>query len=200
MNDIEEITNRAEKKFQLSKKLKLMKDEMKEFKLTTVGYKDITYVLKAYDEVNARLDDQMVQTQAMLGSSNCVLKLRTETRNWENKLTLMQDIIIEINRCQKQWMYLEPIFSSEDIGKTLASELIAFQEVDRLWKKEMDSIESEPGIFDLAERDAILNAFLMANKALEKILRSLNDYLVEKQLIFPRFFFLANEDLLMILA
>jgi len=62
LNDIEEITNRAEKKFQLSKKLKLMKDEMKEFKLTTVRFKEDTWVLKAYEDVNAKLDDQMVQT------------------------------------------------------------------------------------------------------------------------------------------
>ena len=89
LQEIEEITNRAEKKFQLSKKLKAMKEEMKEFKLTTVSYKDTTFVLKAYDDVNSKLDDQMVQTQAMLGSSNCVLKLRTDTRNWETKLTLM---------------------------------------------------------------------------------------------------------------
>ena len=136
----------------------------------------------------------------MLGSSNCVLKLRTDTRNWETKLTLMQDIIIEINRCQKQWMYLEPIFSSEDIGKTLGAELAAFQDVDNLWKTQMFNIDAEPGIFDLAERDSILTWFIDANKKLERILRSLNDYLVEKQLVFPRFFFLANEDLLMILA
>ena len=32
---------------------------MKEFKMTTFQYKD-TFVLKAYDEVNAVLDDQMV--------------------------------------------------------------------------------------------------------------------------------------------
>ena len=99
LTQIEEITTRADKKFQLSKKLKLMKEEMKEFKLTTVPYTEVTFVLKAYDEVNAKLDDQMVQTQAMLGSSNCVLKLRSDTRNWEIKLTLMQDIILEINRC-----------------------------------------------------------------------------------------------------
>ena len=134
LQDIEEITQRAEKKFLLAKKLKVMKEEMKEFKLTTVTYKDVTFVLKAYDEVNQKLDDQMVATSAMLSSSNCVLKLRTDTRNWETKLTLMQDIILEINKCQKQWMYLEPIFSSEDIGKTLAAELAEFQAVDRLWK------------------------------------------------------------------
>lgn len=55
--EIEEITNRAEKKFLLSKKLKVMKEEMKDFKLTTVPYKGETFVLKAYDEVNAKLDD-----------------------------------------------------------------------------------------------------------------------------------------------
>ena len=173
---------------------------MKEFKLTSVSYKGDTFVLKAYDEVNAKLDDQMVQTQAMLGSSNCVLKLRIDTRMWETKLTLMQDIIIEINRCQKQWMYLEPIFSSEDIGKTLGAELTAFQDVDRLWRTTMDFIEADPGIYELAERDSILSQFVDANKKLEKILRSLNEYLEEKLLVFPRFYFLANEDLLMILA
>ena len=97
-------------------------------------------------------------------------------------------------------MYLEPIFSSEDIGKTLAAELNAFQDVDKLWKQTMDQIEAEPGIYDLAERDSIQTWFIDANRKLEKILRSLNEYLEEKRLVFPRFYFLANEDLLMILA
>ena len=95
---------------------------------------------------------------------------------------------------------MEPIFSSDDIGKTLAAELAAFQDVDKLWKTTMDQIETEPGIFDLAERDSIQNWFIDANRKLEKILRSLNECLEEKRLVFPRFYFLANEDLLMILA
>ena len=33
--DIEDITNRAEKKFQLTKKLQVLKAEMKDFKMTT---------------------------------------------------------------------------------------------------------------------------------------------------------------------
>ena len=97
-------------------------------------------------------------------------------------------------------MYLEPIFSSDDIGKTLGKELAAFQDVDRLWRQTMDQIDAEPGIYDLAERDSIQPQFVEANKKLEKILRSLNEYLEEKRLVFPRFYFLANEDLLMILA
>ena len=48
---------RAEKKYSLAKKLKVMKEEM-----TLFPYKGKTFVLKAYDEVNAKLDDQIVST------------------------------------------------------------------------------------------------------------------------------------------
>ena len=72
--------------------------------------------------------------------------------------------------------------------------------MDRLWRNTLDAIESEPGIFDLSERDSVQPQFVEANRKLEKIQRSLNDYLEEKRLVFPRFYFLANEDLLMILA
>lgn len=53
---------RAEKKYSLAKKLKVMKEEMKVFTLTLFPYKGKTFVLKAYDEVNAKLDDQIVST------------------------------------------------------------------------------------------------------------------------------------------
>ena len=197
--EIEDITNRAEKKFQLTKKLQALKVEMKEFKMTTFQYKD-TYVLKAYDEVNAKLDDQMVAVQAMLGSSYMRGRLKPETKLWETKLNNMSELVEEIGKCQKVWMQLEPVFASDDIGKTLAHETSLFKDVDLLWKNTMTQIVEDPGILDLVERDNIFQQFQNSNKYLDKITKSLNDYLEEKRLIFPRFYFLANEDLLMLLA
>lgn len=75
-----------------------------------------------------------------------------------------------------------------------------FKDVDHIWKSTMEGIENDPGIIDLMERENIKQQFEEANKKLDKIQKSLNEYLEEKRLIFPRFFFLANEDLLMILA
>ena len=98
--EIEEITSRAEKRFQLSKKLKAMREEMREFKLKQFPYKDgTTFVLKSYDEINAKLDDQTVATQAMLSSSNCTKKFRQETKAWETKLLALTELIEEINKC-----------------------------------------------------------------------------------------------------
>ena len=117
IEEIEEITMKAEKKFSLSKKLKTMKEEMKLFTLTQFPYKGKTYVLKAYDDVNAKLDDQIVSTQAMLGSQFMKGKLRNETKLWETKLNNMSELIEEVSKCQRTWMYLEPIFASDDIHK-----------------------------------------------------------------------------------
>ena len=91
----------------------------------------------------------------MLSSSNCTKKFRQETKAWETKLLALTELIEEINKCQKQWFYLEPIFASEDIGKTLAQETAAFIEVDKSWRKTMEEVEAEPGILELGERDSM---------------------------------------------
>ena len=127
-------------------------------------------------------------------------RLKPETKSWETKLNAMSELVEELGKCQKVWMQLEPVFASDDIGKTLAMETQMFRDVDALWKLTMQQIEDEPGIIDLVERDNIKGSFESANKTLDKITKSLNDYLEEKRLIFPRFYFLANEDLLMLLA
>jgi len=64
LEPIQDITNRAEKKSLLAKKLKEMKETMKKTIIQQLKYKD-TYLLKALDEkdgVNETLDDQIVNT------------------------------------------------------------------------------------------------------------------------------------------
>jgi len=57
LEEIEEITMNAEKKMQLAKKLKAMKDEMKVFTISLFDYKGKTFVINNYDDINAKLDD-----------------------------------------------------------------------------------------------------------------------------------------------
>lgn len=99
IEDIEITCHKAEKKYQLGESLKKMKEEMKETKLTTFEYKGITYVLKAYDEVNAIVDEQTVATQAIYNSQYCSGKLKLETSQWDKKLTEMSEILEEISKC-----------------------------------------------------------------------------------------------------
>jgi len=57
LTEIDEVTSRAEKKYQLAKKLQKMKAEMKDFKISLHNYKGKTFVIKNYDDINGILDD-----------------------------------------------------------------------------------------------------------------------------------------------
>jgi dynein heavy chain len=157
-------------------------------------------VLKGYIELFTVLDDQTVATQTMLGSQYMDPLLRKEARQWESKLRELSDIIEEIRRCQKGWMYLEPIFSSDDIHKQLPTEGPMFLAVDQYWRLQIDMISQDPGVMDLLDRENLKITFQGHNQRLDSIQKSLNDYLEQKRAVFPRFYFLANEDLLLILA
>lgn len=136
----------------------------------------------------------------MLGSSFMRGRLKNETRTWEKKLNDMSELMEEVLKVQRTWMYLEPIFGSGDIMNTMPTEGKMFNEVDTTWKTTMKGIEEDPGIMELAEKETIITQFVEANKKLDRIQKSLSDYLEQKRLVFARFFFLANEDLLQILA
>jgi dynein heavy chain len=138
--------------------------------------------------------------QAMLGSAYMKGRLRIDSKIWERKLNDISELMEAISKTQRGWMYLEPIFSSEDIHNQMPTEGNAFKAIDGLWRLIMEGIVAEPGMLELADRENIKTQFDDANKKLDDIQKQLNDYLEEKRQVFPRFYFLANDDLLMILA
>lgn len=48
-----------------------------------------------------------------------------------------QEVLEEWLNCQRAWLYLEPIFSSEDINRQLPVESKRYQTMERIWRKIM---------------------------------------------------------------
>ena len=72
----------------------------------------------------------------MLGSP-FIKPLETEMREWSNRLQMIQDILDEWLKVQATWLYLEPIFGSEDIIAQMPEEGRKFGIVDSHWREIM---------------------------------------------------------------
>ena len=97
------------------------------------------YILGDLEELLTTLEDHQVMLQAMLASKDVNLILQ-QVNTWQKRLSLFSDTMDEWLGVQRDWMYLENIFSAEDICTQLPDEAVKFSNVDADWNSTMRSI------------------------------------------------------------
>ena len=198
---IEEISSQASGEATIEQTLNDIIAIWKETQFTVLNYRDTKdrFLIGEIEDTITQLEDHSMSIQTMLGSKH-VTEIRPQVEEWEKKLGYIGDVIDEWLTFQRQWMYLENIFNAEDIQKQLPNEAKLFQQVDKFWRDVMMRSKKTPLILDACGSEALLSKFQNANKTLEDIQKSLEDYLETKRAAFPRFYFLSNDDLLEILS
>ena len=197
---ITKIGEVAGKEFAIEQALNKMEGEWKTVNLEIIAYKNTgTYIMRSADEVSQLLDDHIVMTQAMSFSP---FKKPFEGRiaTWESKLQITQDVLEEWLTCQKSWLYLEPIFSSDDIARQLPTESKRYQTMDKMWRKALEGAFKQPNVITYCPNITLLESFKESNKLLDQVQKGLSAYLETKRGVFPRFYFLSDDELLEILS
>jgi Dynein heavy chain, N-terminal region 2 len=80
-----------------------------------------------------------------------------------------QEVLDEWLKCQQGWVYLEPIFGSEDILQQMPNEGRKFRAVDTAWRRVMARAALSPELLSIAADDELLKTLLDCNKLLDQV-------------------------------
>ncbi|CAM4719453.1 unnamed protein product [Caretta caretta] len=197
---ISEISASASKELSIELALQAIAKTWDVVLLDIVPYKDKGHHrLRGTDEVFQALEDNQVSLSTMK-ASRFVKPFEKEVDRWERCLSLILEVIEMVLTVQRQWMYLENIFLGEDIRKQLPRESASFDQINASWKTIMDRLNKDNNALRGTHYPGLLDKLVEMNGALEEIQKSLDMYLETKRHIFPRFYFLSNDDLLEILG
>mmetsp|Transcript_14483 Transcript_14483/g.50911 ORF Transcript_14483/g.50911 Transcript_14483/m.50911 type:complete len:4419 (-) Transcript_14483:356-13612(-) len=163
-------------------------------------YKGGAYTLKSTEELYQSLEENILALSSFK-SSQFYLPFATKVEYWEKTLANISEVLEAIQNVQRAWMYLENVFrGSEDIRPHLPEESIMFDNVNDGFIEMLKRIFDEPLAMKACSHPRMLETLNGFEKLLDKVQKSLNDYLEKKRQTFPRFYFLSNDDLLEILG
>jgi len=158
------------------------------------------WILADMSEIITLCEDHGVTISTMMGS-RFVQGIRDKIEIWEKKVNLASDTVDEWLQVQRAWMYLENIFSAEDIQAQLPAEAGRFKQVDKYWNNVFRKVRQNFKLaMDAFHIPDLLNKLKWANETLEEIQKKLEAYLETKRAAFPRFYFLSNDELLSIIS
>ncbi|KAA6362277.1 MAG: putative Dynein heavy chain 1, partial [Streblomastix strix] len=199
-DEIMKICDIAAKEYALEEALIEMNKEWQGVQFDIKDYKATrTYVMYGATEIQERLDMHLLRTQAM-SFSPFKEPHKDAIEKWLQLLDRVSLVVEEWLKCQKRWIYLEPIFSSEDIQRQLPIEYKRFQGVDRTWRRLMNQAHAKPVVLEFCEPETLLSQFQEMFQVLESVANGLESYLETKRKAFPRFYFLSSDELLDILS
>lgn len=201
LEQINAISDVASKEFTIEKALTDMKAAWTTANFEVISYRNTgTYVIKIPEETQQQLDDHIALTQT-IGFSAFKKEFEDEIIAWDNLLILISEVLEAIIENQRDWMGLEPVLSAPEIIKQLPQLHQTFKTVDTKWRKIMEGCHRNPNIMNFVSSTKNILRDLENNSALlSSIQKGLNHYLETKRKQFARLYFLADDELLKILA
>ncbi|XP_073755948.1 dynein axonemal heavy chain 14 isoform X3 [Callorhinus ursinus] len=201
-NEINEISTSATNEAALEKMLFKIIDQWNTTPLHLVVHQSETVsilIISSIDDILTQLEESQIILATVKGSSS-LGPIQDLVDEWDQNLTLFSHTLEEWMNCQRNWLYLEPVFHSVEIQRQLPAEAKLFSHVISTWREMMLKIQNKLDALRITTSAGVLEILQNCNTCLDYIMKGLEDYLEIKRMIFPRFYFLSNAELLDILA
>jgi dynein heavy chain len=199
-DEIMEVTEGADKQLKIEQQLIELTEHWTVQRFQFQAWKDRPInVLKTVVPIVEDLEESEMNMQTMLTMRH-VAPFREEAQELLAKLSDSAETLDRWMKVQMLWCSLESVFTGGDIAKQMPVEAKKFQGVDKTWSKCMSSAFDTELVCECCQNEILKQSLPTMFGELEKCQKSLEGYLEQKRNKFPRFFFVSNPSLLLILS
>jgi len=197
---IRDIVAQAQGEMALEEFLKQVRDTWQNYSLDLVNYQNKCRLIRGWDDLFAKCSENLNSLQAMRHSPY-YKEFEEEASTWEDKLNrvhVLFDVWIDV---QRQWVYLEGVFTGNvDIKHLLPIESSRFQNINSEFFAVLKKVYKSPFVLDVLNISGVQKSLERLAELLNKIQKALGEYLERERISFPRFYFVGDEDLLEIIG
>lgn len=199
-NLIKEVVLQAQGEMALEEFLKQVRETWTSYSLDLINYQNKCRLIRGWDELFNKCGEHLNSLSAMKLSPYYRV-FEEDAATWEDRLNRIHVLFDAWIDVQRQWVYLEGIFSgSADIKHLLPVESSRFQNINSEFLTVMKKVNKSPFILDVLNIPGIQKNLERLADLLTKIQKALGEYLEKERSSFPRFYFVGDEDLLEIIG
>ena len=193
---IRDILAQAQGEMALEEFLRQVKETWQNYALDLVNYQNKCRLIRGWDDLFAKCSEHLNSLQAMRHSPY-YKEFEEDASSWEDKLNrvhVLFDVWIDV---QRQWVYLEGVFTGNaDIKHLLPTESGRFQNINTEFFAMLKKVNKSPYVLDVLNIPGVQKNLERLADLLNKIQKALGEYLERERMSFPRFYFVGDEDLL----
>lgn len=197
---IRNVIAQAQGEMALEEFLKQVRDTWQNYSLDLVNYQNKCRLIRGWDDLFTKCSENLNSLQAMRHSPY-YKEFEEEAASWEDKLNrvhVLFDVWIDV---QRQWVYLEGVFTGNaDIKHLLPIESSRFQNINSEFHTVLKKVYKSPLVLDVLNISGVQKSLERLTDLLHKIQKALGEYLERERISFPRFYFVGDEDLLEIIG
>jgi len=197
---IRDIIVQARGELALEEFIKQVRDTWQNYPLELVNYQNKCRLIRGWDDLFTKCSENLNSLQAMRHSPY-YKEFEEDASSWEDKLNrvhVLFDVWIDV---QRQWVYLEGVFTgNSDIKHLLPTESSRFSNINTEFSAVMKKVYKSPFVMDVLVIPGVQKSLERLAELLSKIQKALGEYLERERVAFPRFYFVGDEDLLEIIG
>lgn len=197
-NEYEIISAGATKEKQLIDSLKELELVWEDIGFTVSKDKDVK-ILTQLDEIEGVADDHSIKILNMKGSV-FVKPHEKEVAMFYGKIQRINETVDVWNKVQTDWVRLFPIFSTNNLKNVIPGESEIFNKVIIVYNEYIEKISENPNVMEIVETTDILRSINTCLLNIEIIHKGVVTYLEKIRQIFPRLYFISDDELIFTLS